>query len=242
MDDGPDRRPPAEPPSPPPARPEPPPPSRPASPVSRPDLPRPARPGTPRPPGRQTPPPPARPSSPPSARPQAPAPGGRPSSRTPAPSRRQKRSGAPAPASHASGSPPPPARLRPAGPAPQPPGRPGARPAGREDPPDEATLPPLPASTEWGFSDAGGAAWIARVAGTARSGVIADVGATLMLVRFFRAGDESEKPRGELVTVARDLAELFPTEWHALLAEAIRERPASGGARPKRRGRRRRRR
>ena len=77
-----------------------------------------------------------------------------------------------------------------------------------------------PASTEWGFSDAEGTAWIARVAGTARSGVIADSGAALMVVRFFRAGDESEKPRGELLTVARDLAELFPDEWQALLAEA----------------------
>ena len=72
--------------------------------------------------------------------------------------------------------------------------------------------------------------------------MIADVGATLMLVRFFRAGDESEKARGELVTVARDLAELFPAEWHALLAEATRERPASGRGRRNRRGRRRRRR
>jgi len=79
------------------------------------------------------------------------------------------------------------------------------------------------------------------VAGAARSGAISDPGAALMLVRFFRAGEESEKPRGELVTVARDLAELFPTEWHALLAEATRERPASGKSRRKRGGRRHRR-
>ncbi len=63
-----------------------------------------------------------------------------------------------------------------------------------------------------------------------------------MLVRFFRSGDESEKPRRELVTIARDLAELFPDEWQTLLTEATRERPRSGKDRGKRRGRRRRRR
>ena len=63
-----------------------------------------------------------------------------------------------------------------------------------------------------------------------------------MLVRFFRAGDPSEKPRGELLTIARDLAPLFPDEWRALLAEAIRKRPGPGGSTRKRRGRRRRRR
>ncbi|MDE0473968.1 MAG: hypothetical protein F4179_10645 [Gammaproteobacteria bacterium] len=80
------------------------------------------------------------------------------------------------------------------------------------------------------------------MAGTARSGVIADSGAALMLVRFFRAGDEAEKPRGEFLTVARDLAELFPDEWQELLAEATRERPRSGKTTRKRRSRLRRRR
>ncbi|MXW09412.1 MAG: hypothetical protein F4X47_04055 [Gammaproteobacteria bacterium] len=80
------------------------------------------------------------------------------------------------------------------------------------------------------------------MAGTARSGVIADSGAALMLVRFFRAEDEAEKPRGEFLTVARDLAELFPAEWQELLAEAIRERPRSGKTTRKRRSRLRRRR
>ena len=63
-----------------------------------------------------------------------------------------------------------------------------------------------------------------------------------MLVRFFRATDESEKPRGELLTVARDLAELFPDEWQELLAEATRPRPEPGKGKRKRRGRRRHRR
>lgn len=60
-----------------------------------------------------------------------------------------------------------------------------------------------------------------------------------MLVRFFRAGDESEKPRGELVTVVRDLARLFPEEWRTLLAEAARERFEPAGSGRKRRPRRR---
>ena len=47
-----------------------------------------------------------------------------------------------------------------------------------------------------------------------------------MMVRFFRAGDAPEKPRGELLTVARDLSALYPDEWRALLVEATR--PASG--------------
>lgn len=128
--------------------------------------------------------------------------------------------------------PPPPARLKPA----------RGRPAGGGESPEEATLRSPPASTEWEFSDARGTGWIARVAGAARSGVIADSGAALMLVRFFRAADESEKPRGELMTVARDLGELFPDEWRALLAEATRERPGSGRGRERRRSRFRRRR
>ena len=223
---GSDRRPSSEPPSPSPARPGTPPPARPASPpVGRPDPPRPARPGTPASPGRRTPPRPARPSSPPSARPTA---------------QPHERSGLPAPP--ASGSPPPPARLKPARRTPGPPAPAGGRPAGRGESPEEATLRSPSASTEWGFSDAEGTAWIARVAGTARSGVIADSGAALMVVRFFRAGDESEKPRGELLTVARDLAELFPDEWQALLAEATRKRPASVKGRRRRRSRLRRRR
>ncbi|MDE0075179.1 MAG: hypothetical protein OXR82_12280 [Gammaproteobacteria bacterium] len=80
------------------------------------------------------------------------------------------------------------------------------------------------------------------MAGTARSGVIADSGAALMLVRFFRAGNEAEKPRGEFLTAARDLGGLFPDEWQALLAEATREWPRSGKTRRKRRSRLRRRR
>lgn len=75
------------------------------------------------------------------------------------------------------------------------------------------------------------------MAGTARSGVMADSGAALMLVRFFRAGDEPEKPCGEFLTVARDLAGLFPDEWQALLAEATRERPRSGKTRRQHRSR-----
>lgn len=63
-----------------------------------------------------------------------------------------------------------------------------------------------------------------------------------MLVRFFCPADDSDKPRGELLTVVRDLAELFPEEWRELLAEATRERPGSGKGKRKRRGRRRRRR
>ena len=69
-----------------------------------------------------------------------------------------------------------------------------------------------------------------------------DPGVALMLVRFHRSGDESEKPRGELLTVARDLAELFPDEWQMLLTEATRKRSSPGRSRRKRRGRGRRRR
>ncbi len=57
-----------------------------------------------------------------------------------------------------------------------------------------------------------------------------------MLVRFHRSGDEPGKPRGELITVARDLAELYPDEWRELLAEAVRPRARAGR---QRRGRRR---
>jgi hypothetical protein len=63
-----------------------------------------------------------------------------------------------------------------------------------------------------------------------------------MLVRFFHQTDESEEPRGEILTAVRDLGELYPDEWRALLAEATRARSERSRTSRKRPGRGRRRR
>ena len=63
-----------------------------------------------------------------------------------------------------------------------------------------------------------------------------------MLVRFFPQTDESDKPRREILTAVRDLGELYPDEWRALLGEATQVRPEGSRRSRKRRGRRRRRR
>ena len=63
-----------------------------------------------------------------------------------------------------------------------------------------------------------------------------------MLVRFFPEADESEEPHGEILMAARDLGELYPEEWRALLAEATHMRSERGKMRRRHGGRRRRRR